>query len=186
MEQGVGALLTLAGIGWSLWAKRRQPPAGQAGPPETPPSALAPVLVGCALLAGPMLTGCALTGSGSGSGSASLSPERVERITRVAVWGTATAWTIKHPGTEPAFRASLNAIDALVAEERWDLTALAGTLTQTGVDTFTGDEARLIISGTALALDTFGAGQVDLSRSEYVRAIILGSQAGLRLALGAK
>ncbi|MBX3732607.1 MAG: hypothetical protein KF791_08440 [Verrucomicrobiae bacterium] len=64
MEQGVGALLTLAGIGWSLWAKRRQPAAGQAGPPETPPSTLAPVLVGCALFAGLMLAGCAGSGGG--------------------------------------------------------------------------------------------------------------------------
>lgn len=125
-------------------------------------------------------TGCMTTGGGQG-----LTPDRVQRITRTAVFGTATVWTIKKPESKPAFEAALRGIDALVAEERWDTVALASALTGTGVDTFTSDEARLIIAGTTLAMETLAGSEVDLANVQYARAVILGAQAGLRQALGA-
>ena len=126
-----------------------------------------------------MTVGCA----GLAPSGEVLTPARVQQITRTAVFGTATVWTIKKPDSEPAFEAALRGIDALVAEERWDTAALASSLTSTGVHTFTGDEARLIIAGTTLAMETLGGSGVDLSNVEYARAVILGAQAGLRLAL---
>lgn len=118
-----------------------------------------------------------------GGGGEGLTPLRVQRITRTAVFGTATVWTIKKPESRPAFEAALRGITVLVSEERWDTAALAASLTGTGVDTFTGDEARLIIAGTTLAMETLAGSEVDLSNSEYARAVILGAQAGLQQAL---
>ena len=126
-----------------------------------------------------MTVGCV----GSGTGAEGITPAQVQRITRTAVFGTATVWTIKKPDSKPAFEAALRGIDVLVAEERWDTAALAASLTSTGVHTFTGDEARLIIAGTTLAMETLGGSGVDLSKVEYARAVILGAQAGLRLTL---
>jgi len=179
LEQGIGAVLTLAGICWSVLEKRaRARAAGATSQPSDPRGQTLPILLACILPAALLFPGCATPGESGG-----LTPQRVERITRLAVWTTTTAWTIKRPESEPAFRSALRGIDALAAEERWDVTALASALTATGSDTFTGAEGRLIISGTTLLIDTIAGERVDLRNAEYARSVILGAQAGLRLAL---
>lgn len=130
--------------------------------------------------AGLAIVGCSTVPGESGP----VTPARVEKLTRLAVWTTATGWTIKHPESEPKFRAALKGIDALVAEENWDVVALASALTSSGESAFTGPEGRLLISGTTLLVDTLAGDSVDLRKVEYARSVVLGAQAGLRLALG--
>ena len=50
-----------------------------------------------------MTVGCV----GSGTGAEGITPAQVQRITRTAVFGTATVWTIKKPDSKPAFEAAL-------------------------------------------------------------------------------
>lgn len=134
--------------------------------------------------------GCGTTGGSGGpvaggdTNAPVLTPQRVEKITRLAVWTTTTAWTAKKPESEAKFRNALRGVDSLVAEENWDVTALASALTSSGSDSFTGAEGRLIVSGTTLLIDTFAGDKVDVRKSEYAKAVVLGAQAGLRLGLG--
>lgn len=173
LEQGIGAILTLVGIAWSIWSKRQAArTSGSSNGAITLLAVIAPALI--------LLSGCATTGSGDQA----ITPARVEKITRLAVWTTATGWTVKQPESTPKFRAALKGIDALVAEENWDVVALASALTASGENAFTGPEGRLIVSGTTLLIDTFAGDKVDLRKVEYAKSVVLGAQAGLRLALG--
>lgn len=126
------------------------------------------------------LVGCSTTSGNPGP----VTPAKVEKITRLAVWTTTVGWTAKNPESEPKFRAALKGIDALVAEQNWDVVALTSALTKSGEKAFTGPEGRLIVSGTTLLIDTLAGDSVDLRKVEYAQSVILGAQAGLRLALG--
>lgn len=128
--------------------------------------------------------GCTTTGGAGSSDNQVITPQRVEKITRLAVWTTTTAWTTRQPDSVPKFQAALRGVDALVLEQNWDVTALASALTSSGSDSFTGSEGRLIISGTTLLIDTIAGDRVDVRKYEYAQAVILGAQAGLRLGLG--
>lgn len=186
MQQAIGAILTLVGIIWSILEKRQRPGA--------PPSPGATALILSLLLpAAFIFAGCDTLKPGSGTGgpissgdtnAPVMTPQRVQKITRLAVWNTTTAWTTRKPESVPKFEAALRGVDALVAEQNWDVNALAVSLTSSGSDTFTGSEGRLIISGTTLLIDTIAGETVDVRKSEYAQAVILGAQAGLRLGLG--
>ena len=129
--------------------------------------------------------GLARVGGSTTSGNPGpVTPAKVEKITRLAVWTTTVGWTAKHPESEPKFRAALKGIDALVAEQNWDVVALASALTASGESTFTGPEGKLIVSGTTLLIDALAGDKVDVRKAEYAKSVILGAQAGLRLALG--
>jgi hypothetical protein len=143
--------------------------------------ALALFLAAIALTALPLLTGCSTTAPGA---DGPLPPDRVQRIARMAVWTTTVGMVGAKPEREVQFRKAQVAIDVLVKNQVWDVGALAAALNSTGVDEFTGAEGRLILAGTALLIDTIAGREVDLSDQQYLRAVILGAQEGLALALG--
>ena len=199
VQQIIGGLVALAGVIWSYLEKRSRDAAASANsaPPRDTlplPAFLLPLALTASLLPLTLTPGCGTMGGGSGTGpepvtpapapSGPITPARIQKIARLAVWTTTTGLVINRPDRLVAFQKAQLAINKLVAEQTWDVAALSKALTSTGEKEFTGSEGRLIMAGTALLIDTIAGESVDLRNVENIRAVILGAQAGLNLALG--
>lgn len=133
-----------------------------------------------ALAALALLAGCSTTTPQTPEKRAA----RVETGVRLAVWLGATQDLKSNPQRRPAYEAASKGLSSLVAQEKWDVTALATAITETGNDAFEDDDVQLLIIAGAQLVDVVVDSQrVDLGSQIYARAVIKGADAGLKLAL---
>lgn len=109
---------------------------------------------------------------------------RIETGVRLAVWLGATQDLKGNPQRRPAYEAASKGLSSLVAQERWDATALASAITETGAKEFADSDVQLLILAGAQLVDVIvDTERVDLGNQIYARAVIKGADAGLKLAL---
>jgi len=109
---------------------------------------------------------------------------RVESGVRLAVFLGASLDLQKSPERRPAYEAASKGLSALVAQEKWDVTALALALAETGNEKFKDDQTViLILAGAQLVDVVVGSDRVDLGNQAYARAVVVGANQGLKLAL---
>lgn len=175
----VSALATIFGILWSLWEKRQRPPGPTAGAVlgDAPTKLMLFLLL--PLLA--LFPGCTTSSCGWSTG---ISPQRVESVTTLAAYGTATTLLLSSPNQRENLTAARDGFHALRVAERWDLTAMGSIAAANGLDQLSSDEGVVILTSAALFTDLFVGGTIDLSTSEYARAVIIGADTGLTMALG--
>ncbi len=130
----------------------------------------------------PLLPGCGTTGAAPGSTNsvAYITPDRVEKVAALGAFGAVLA----QPDKREAFVAAHRGLDALIASERWDITAASAAFSQSGGIEITSDEGKLMLGAAPLFVDAFLPGSVDLKQSAYARAVIIGTNRGLLMALG--
>lgn len=131
---------------------------------------LAPGLTSALLLG--FVVGCA-------SSSTITGPDRVQRSVDAAVGIFATVKLQEHPQSRPQFEAARRGLDVLVSSERWDLAAFGESLASTGASQISGADIVLIVETTVTLIDAITGQDVDLSRVEYARAVIVGGQRAL-------
>ncbi len=134
------------------------------------------------------LPGCSTTAPGdSPPGSSNpkpvFTPQRVERGVDSAV-GLYTAIRLsRFPESRPKFEAARTALQVLVSNDRWDLSAFAQALATTGLAEQQSEQVLLIVGQGVALIDTATGSRVDLSQQEYAKAVILGGLNGLNRTL---
>lgn len=131
-----------------------------------------------------IFSGCR-SGTG-GSETPTMTPARVEAISRLAAYAGATADMRENPEHRRYYVAARDALDVLIQQQRWDLEAVMAALSTVPVDGLDGSEGALILTGGLLLVDAIGGEKVDLRQVEYVRAAAVGIHGGLKLALATK
>jgi hypothetical protein len=131
-----------------------------------------------------LLAGCAGQSTGSGGSTSTLTPQRVQAIAKLAAYAGTRADLQSHPEHRPAFVAAQRQLQVLVDQERWDIAAMATALQGAPIEQLQSSEGTLYLTGGIMLLDAIGAGQWDARSNENVRAVILGTNEGIRLALG--
>lgn len=184
--QLLSAFVAFIGLVWSIWEKRQRPPT----PPLAPAVVVAPtadqptktVLLFCVLI--PLMTilpGCVTSSCGF---STFVSPQRVESVTHLAAYGTASALLLKDPAQRENLVAARDGFHALRLAETWDLQAMGTIASAHGLTELSSSEGILLLTGAGLLTDLFTGAQVDLARNDYARAVVIGADDGLTLALG--
>lgn len=133
-------------------------------------------------LLGLITAGCSSTG-GTAAGGDRLNPERVQAIAKLAAYAGTVAYLKQHPEQRPAVQSASAGLQSLVAQERWDTTAVATVLTEAGFTEMEGSEGALVLMGGLMLTDAIGLGEYDAGNSEHVRAAVTGIAEGVRLAL---
>ena len=138
-------------------------------------------LLGLALLLG---VAFATPGCATGSQTSEQRAARVTSAVRLAVYVGAQTDIRANPQRRPAYEAASRGLSALVAQQRWDVTALAAAITDTGASEFKDEDTRFIILAGAQLVDVIVDTQrVDIANQLYARAVIEGAAAGLEMAL---
>ena len=123
------------------------------------------------------LTGIAATLAASGC--AELTPLRLEKITQLAAYTTASQMTDERA----KFEAVKNGICELKEQERWDSNALTALADQHGLFELNSTEGQVLLVALELK-DLFLDADFDLKDIKYVEALIRGACSGFELALG--
>lgn len=132
------------------------------------------------LLALAVAAGCTSTSDGNST----VTPERVEKVSRLAAYGSFKAQLIKDPASRPTLVKISTAVNDLVASQTWDVATMITVANANGLDELSSDEAQIALTAAPLFIDLFLNQQVDLRQSEYARAFIVGSADGFKMALG--
>ena len=127
--------------------------------------------------------GCATTTTQTPAEREASIVNRVQGSVQIAVLLGASVDMKKHPDRLPAYFAAHVALESLVKSERWDAQAFALALASTGNDVFASGEATLILTTVPQLFDVLSGWNVDLSRIIYLKAVMIGADAGLAGAL---
>lgn len=139
-----------------------------------PPSILFACLVAWILL----IIGCATVDVGK-----IVTPARVESVTRLSAYVSARALLLESPELRPQLEAASRGFHELRQAERWDLPAMGAIAAASGLDQVASAEGVLILTGTTLFIDTVLGVELDLAEVDYARAVVIGADDGLALAL---
>lgn len=127
-----------------------------------------------------LLAGCSTTSTTSEFDRA----RRVENGVRLAVFIGTSMDLSKNPERRTAYQAASSGLSSLVAQETWDVSALALALAETGNEKFRDNETILLVLAGAQLVDVVvGSDRVDLGNQVYARAVVIGADSGLKLAL---
>lgn len=111
-----------------------------------------------------------------------LTPARIEAIASLAVYATVSEDLAKHPEHRSCIASTTRLVGNFVQARQWDLSSVASLLEGCGLLQAHGSEGTLIIAGTVLLLDAFGAGDFHPEIPEHVEALIRGICVGLNMA----
>lgn len=125
------------------------------------------------------VSGCTSTKTERGP----VTPERVQSVARLAAYGSATGFLIKHPEARPELVKARVILATLVAGEQWDVVQLAGAFQQAGFKELRSQEGVLAVTGAIMLIDVASGRTIDLKQNDYARAAILGALDGVNLAL---
>lgn len=125
------------------------------------------------------LVGCSTTPGGTSS----ITPETVNKIARLAAFGSAAGVLESNPAARADLERARVIIATLVAGKQWDVAQLAAAFQNAGFKVLHGERGVLVVTGAILAADLSGR-TVDLHNSAYAEQAILGALDGLNLALG--
>lgn len=111
-----------------------------------------------------------------------ITPEKVGRIAKFAASASALEFLQRNPSSKDDLYKAKAILGSLVAEEHWDILALATAFQRAGFDKLNGQEGIIAVQGAVLAIDLSGH-SIDLKENEYARAAIIGSYEGLQVVL---
>lgn len=192
-KDGMGALVgpgakPQAGAGGSAEtgaAKGRGYGGAQSSRP-TWPSSKSVALGICVLMGLPLgLLVCAPGCVTTPGGTPIVTPQRVESVTRLAAYGSARALMLKTPEVRAELERAQSGFHVLRESETWDLGKLASIATAHGLKDLVSEEGTLALTAGVMFLDAVTGGSVDLGQLDYARAVVVGADDGLTLALGA-
>lgn len=112
-----------------------------------------------------------------------LTPQRVEKLTKLTTYVSVSAYLAEHPEDKPAFAQTKLAFQALVDQSQWDYVTLVAVLQNLPIKELKTSEAQLAFQGGILLIDLLGYGSFDAKQVEHVKAFIVGFNDGLGLAL---
>ena len=115
-----------------------------------------------------------------------ITPERVERVSRLAAYITVRGVLLERPEARVEMERALDGFSELLASEDWSITTAAAIAMANGLPIISSGDGQVIFEGTLLFIDLIGGGTVSLQDSEYAKAVIIGMESGLRMGLGAK
>ena len=115
-----------------------------------------------------------------------ITPERVERVSRLAAYITVRGVLLERPEARVEMEQALDGFSELLASDDWSITTAAAIAMANGLPMISSGDGQVIFEGTLLFIDLIGGGTVSLQDSEYAKAVIIGMESGLRMGLGAK
>jgi hypothetical protein len=115
-----------------------------------------------------------------------ITPERVERVSRLAAYITVRGVLLERPEARLEMERALDGFSELLASEDWSITTAAAIAMANGLPMISSGDGQVIFEGTLLFIDLIGGGTVSLQDNEYAKAVIIGMESGLRMGLGAK
>lgn len=134
-----------------------------------------------ALMAVTFGTGCKTV---DGKPQTIITPERVERVSRLAAYITVRGMLIEKPEARVEMEQALRGFEELIASGDWSITTAAAIALANGLPIISSGEGQVIFEGALLFVDLIGGGSVSLKDNEYARAVIIGLESGLRMGLG--
>lgn len=108
-----------------------------------------------------------------------LTPEKVQRSVDTVVGVFAMVRLKSHPDSRAAFLKAKEALNVLVANERWDVGAFGEVLASTQLTEVAGEDIALYISTGVTLIDLATQNRVDLSQAVYAKAVIVGGATAL-------
>ncbi len=126
------------------------------------------------------LLGC----STSQDGTSTITPQRVEKVSRLAAYSSFKVQLIKDPTSRPTLVQISTAVNELVAAQTWDVATMITVANANGLSELTSDEAQIALTTAPLFIDLFLNKEVDLRQQEYAEAFIVGAADGFKMALG--
>jgi hypothetical protein len=112
--------------------------------------------------------------------------QRVQDGVRSAVIIGSTFDLKAHPDHKPGYIAARDGLNALVAQQNWNVTAFANALALTGNQIFSGPNAQLALGLAPTLVDLASGNRIDLAQSAYTEAAIRGAAEGLNIVLPAQ
>jgi hypothetical protein len=108
---------------------------------------------------------------------------RVHSVSKLAAYSGTRLQLLRDPSSRPAMEKVRDGVNDLVAQEKWDTTALV--LVAGGhFAELQSDEGTIALTAVPLFIDAFSGAQWDLRESRYAEAAITGIASGMTLALG--
>ena len=138
-------------------------------------------LVGFAVLTLGLL-GCA---SNPGTGSSTITPARVESVTRLAAYSTAKIALVKDPRNLATLTKVSNGLNELVASGNFDLATAVTIANANGLGELTSSEGQIVLTALPVFIDLIAGESVNLNDSVYAKAVIVGAASGFNMALPA-
>ncbi len=120
----------------------------------------------------------------SPDGTSTITPERVEKVSRLAAYSSFKVQLIRDPASRPTLAKISTAVNELVASQTWDVATMITVANANGLSELTSDEAQIGLTAAPLFIDLFLNKEVDLREQEYAEAFIVGAADGFKMALG--
>ena len=139
---------------------------------------LAPVFVAIAF------TACQSGPDTGWDGGSKITPERVEKVSRLAAYTTVKISLSKDPSSKVLLTKISTALNELVSEQMWDVSTMITVANANGLSELVSDEARIALETAPLFVDLFYNQQADLRSVEYAEAFIVGTADGFKMGLG--
>ena len=163
----VSAMAVVLGFIWSVWSKSRSAQIG--GSPL-------PVLAVLALAGAVGVAGCRTMPDQASV----ITPKRVEAVSALGSYLAARSQVGRY---RPELEAAHAALQTLKASDNYDLVVVAAALRAAGVTYLDTTEGQLFFAGLVTFQDLWNGKSMPILESEYARAVVVGCERGLGLAL---
>jgi len=127
------------------------------------------------------VVGCGTT---SGTGP-TITPARVESVTRLAAYSTAKLALAKDPKNIVTLTKVSNGLNELVASGNYDLATAVTIANANGLGELTSSEGQIALTALPVFIDLIAGESVNLNDSQYAKAVIVGAAGGFKMALPA-